>query len=101
MSSVAEPITVAYPAYKPLPAVPAKLKASAQDFEAMVLSEMISPMFAGLKTDGPFGGGQGEEAFRGFLTQEYGKAIAARGGIGVADMLIRSLMVTQEMPHGQ
>lgn len=95
-----EPITVAWPANKPLPAIPPRLKASAQDFEAMVLTQMVNPMFEGLKTDGPFGGGHGEEAFRGFLTQEYGKSIAARGGIGIADMLIRSLMVTQEMPNG-
>lgn len=91
----------AWPAQKPLPALSSRLKAQAEDFEAMVVSQMLTPMFEGVKTDGPFGGGAGEGAFRGFLIQEYGKAIAARGGIGLSDMLIRSLLVSEEAPHGQ
>lgn len=96
-----EAVRYAYPAGKPLPAIPEKLKAQAQDFEAMVMTQMITPMFEGLKTDGPFGGGAGESAFRGFLVQEFGKAVAARGGIGLSDMLIRSLLVTEEPAHVQ
>lgn len=96
-----EAVRYAYPAGKPLPSVPEKLKAQAQDFEAMVMTQMITPMFEGLKTDGPFGGGAGESAFRGFLVQEFGKAVAARGGIGLSDMLIRSLLVTEEPAHVQ
>ncbi len=64
-----------------------KIAKSAQDFEAMFLSQMMEPMFAGLKTEAPFGGGHGEENWRSFLVQEYGKAIAKRGGIGVAKMI--------------
>lgn len=91
----------AWPASRPLPAVPPRMKASAEDFEAMVVSQMLTPMFEGIKTDGPFGGGAGEAAFRTFLIDEYGKAIAARGGIGLSDMMIRSLLVTEDAPHGQ
>ncbi|MCF4166590.1 rod-binding protein [Zavarzinia compransoris] len=91
----------AWPTDRPLPQVPQRLKDSAEDFEAMVVSQMLVPMFEGIKTDGPFGGGAGEAAFRTFLIDEYGKAIAARGGIGLSDMMIRSLLVTEEAPHGQ
>jgi Rod binding domain-containing protein len=91
----------AWPTQKPLPALSPRLKAQAEDFEAMVVSQMLTPMFEGVKTDGPFGGGAGEGAFRGFLIQEYGKAVASRGGIGLSDMLIRSLLVSEEAPHGQ
>ncbi|MDD3445855.1 MAG: rod-binding protein [Zavarzinia sp.] len=96
-----ETVRYAWPANRPLPVVSPKLKASAEDFEAMVVSQMLSPMFDGIRTDGPFGGGAGEAAFRGFLIDEYGKAIAARGGIGLSDMMIRSLLVSEEPPHGQ
>ncbi|PWR19789.1 rod-binding protein [Zavarzinia compransoris] len=101
MTAATEAPRYAWPAQKPLPALSPRLKEQAQDFEAMVVSQMLAPMFEGLKTDGPFGGGAGESAFRGFLIQEYGKAIAARGGIGLSDMLIRSLLVSEETPHGQ
>lgn len=100
-TTAASPIRYAYPPDRPLPQLPPRLKAEAQDFEAMVMSQMISPMFEGLKSDGPFDGGAGESAFRGFLIQEFGKSIAAKGGIGLSDMLIRSLLVTEEPAHAQ
>ena len=31
-----------------------------------------------------FGGGSGEEMYRSLLNQEYGKAIATRGSMGIA-----------------
>ena len=38
--------------------VKAKIAKAAQDFETMYLGQMLEPMFSGLKTDGPMGGGQ-------------------------------------------
>jgi Rod binding domain-containing protein len=63
----------------------AHIEAAAKDFEAMFMAQMLQPMFEGLKTDGMFGGGKGEEIFRGFMVQEYGKLIAETGQIGIAD----------------
>ncbi len=68
----------------------------AQDFEAFFLSRMLDDMFAGIKTDGPMGGGQGESMFRGLLNQEYGKVIADTGGVGVADAVYREMIKLQE-----
>ena len=34
-------------------------------------------MFSGISTDGPFGGGEGEEMFRSLMIDQYGKAIEA------------------------
>ena len=67
--------------------VRAKLRGQAQDFEAMFLGQMMEPMFAGLKSEAPFGGGHAEETWRSFLVQEYGKTIAKRGGVGIAKMV--------------
>ena len=53
-------------------------------------------MFAGVKTDGPFGGGQGEKVFRSMLVQEYGKAAAKAGGFGLADEVQREILSLQE-----
>ncbi|MEM6850392.1 MAG: rod-binding protein, partial [Pseudomonadota bacterium] len=49
----------------------AEIDAAAQEFEAVFLAQMMAPMFQGLKTDGPFGGGHGEEIYRGLLVEQY------------------------------
>ncbi len=71
----------------------ANLKKVGQDFEAQFLSQMIGHMFAGVKSDGLFGGGQAEEMFKSLLTDEYGKAVAKSGGIGIADQVVRSVLL--------
>lgn len=74
-----------------------KIEDSAREFEAVFLSEMLKPMFAEVnKSDPLFGGGHGEEVFNGFLVQEYGKLMAARGGIGIADHVKAELLKIQE-----
>ena len=53
-------------------------------------------MFQGVKTDGPFGGGQGEEMMRSFLVDEYAKQIVDQGGFGLAENVTRELLNMQE-----
>jgi Rod binding domain-containing protein len=54
-------------------------------------------MFDGIKTDPRFGGGEAEGIYRSMMVSEYGKAMAKRGGIGLADALTQSLLRTQEV----
>lgn len=74
----------------------AAIEKSAKDFEAMVLGQMLQPMFAGLETDGPFGGGFSEEMYRSMLVDEYGRMMAENGGLGIADAVRRELLSIQE-----
>ncbi len=67
-----------------------------QDFESMCLSNLLSPMFEGLSTDGPFGGGQGEAAMRSFLIDAMAKGMTQRGGLGISDMMQKQLLQLQE-----
>jgi Rod binding domain-containing protein len=69
---------------------------AAEEFEAVFLSQMLESMFKGIKTDGPFGGGQAEEMMRSFMLQEYGKVMAASGGVGIAEAVKRELLHAQE-----
>ena len=69
---------------------------AAEDFESVFVSQMLETMFQGIKTDGPFFGGPGERVFRSVMLQEYGKQIAANGGIGVADNVYAEIMRIQE-----
>ena len=76
---------------------PEEVRHAAQDFEAFFLSQMFEMMFEGIETDGPFGGGHSEKIFRSLMVAEYGKATAARGGVGIADDIIRQMLATQEV----
>ena len=67
-----------------------------QDFETMCLSNLLAPMFDGLSTDGPFGGGQGEEAVRSFYTDAIAKQVTLHGGIGISSMMQKQLLKMQE-----
>jgi len=75
----------------------AKAREQAQDFEAMFLNQMFSHMFTSMEGEGPFGGGKEVGIWRSFLTDEYAKSFAKKGGIGLADHVYRSLMQQQEM----
>lgn len=66
------------------------------DFETMCLQNMLSPMFEGLKTDGLFGGGEGEETMRSFYIGAIAGEMAKRGGLGISDMMQKQLLQMQE-----
>jgi peptidoglycan hydrolase FlgJ len=73
-----------------------KIRETAEDFEAQFLSQMLQPMFEGLETDGPFGGGHAEKMWQSMLVSEYGKSIVKSGGIGLADEVQKQLLRAQE-----
>ena len=80
------------------PPVDFKTKAhnAAVNFEAQFLNSMFGQMLAGVKGDGPFGGGPAVGVWRSFLTDQYSKSFAKRGGIGIADKVYHTLLAQQE-----
>jgi len=74
----------------------AATRKAAEEFEALFLTQMLESMFKDIPTGGAFGGGPAEGVYRTFLLQEYGKAIAKSGGIGLADTVTREMMRLQE-----
>lgn len=73
---------------------------TAREFEGMFLSQMLSHMFSGVETDSMFGGGHGEDMFRGMIVDEYGKMMARTGGIGMADDIQKAMLRMQEAGNG-
>lgn len=69
--------------------------AVARQFERMFIAEMLAPMFQGIETDGPFGGGNAEATFRPMLLDQYADAIARGGGIGIADSVLKEILRMQ------
>jgi len=76
--------------------VPERMRATAQQFEASFLSQMMKPMFEGLSTEAPFGGGDAEQTWRGFLIDAMAKQTAKHGGIGLADHVMTEMLRMQE-----
>jgi Rod binding domain-containing protein len=56
---------------------------------------MLGQMFTGIETDGPFGGGFGEEMFRSVMTDALGKEMTRAGGIGLSDTIQREILKMQ------
>ncbi|MGZ9093001.1 MAG: rod-binding protein [Rhodoplanes sp.] len=93
---------LANPALPPVPHASRNLDhlhETAREFEEVFLAQMLQPMLSGLIPEEPFGGGPGEEMWQSMLVKEYGKAIAERGGIGIADAVVREALLAQE--HGK
>lgn len=83
-----------------------------EQFEAMFISQMLEHMFANVKLDGfssitaeeeeenisPFAGGDSkDEIFKTMMLDEYGKAVAKAGGIGIAGYISKELLKSQEV----
>lgn len=75
---------------------PKQIKAAAQEFESVFISQMLEHMFAGISTNKMFGGGEAEDIYRSMMVDEYGKLMAKSGGVGVADQVTRQLLQHQE-----
>lgn len=75
---------------------PERLREVAADLEAVFIGQMLQPMFTNTQAESPFGGGLAEEMWQSMLAAEFGKAIAAGGGIGLADAVVRQLLSVQE-----
>ncbi len=73
-----------------------RLRATAEEFEAVFLAQVLQTMQAGIGGPGPFGDG-GDAAWSDMLQEEYARLISKSGGIGVADSLLREMLKMQEM----
>lgn len=78
------------------PAATARMRETAEAFEASFLSQMLKPMFEGLSTDGPFGGGEAEATWRGFMIDAMAQQTVRAGGIGLADQVMAQMLKMQE-----
>jgi flagellar protein FlgJ len=95
--SAAMTLAKSQPVRPPMPtANVAAAKKASQQFESVFISQFLGQMFESIPTDGPFGGGQGEEMFRSLMVDEFGKEIEKQGGFGLAAPVTRHLLQLQE-----
>ncbi|MBB6124319.1 rod-binding protein [Sphingobium subterraneum] len=84
-----------------LPPTDAKARTAAREFEAVFLGEMTRLMMESVQSDNQFGGGHGEDMFRGVLADTMGRSMAesrtASGtGIGIADQVLAEIIRLQK-----
>lgn len=72
-----------------------KLASVAKDFESSMISAMLQPMFEGLSTAAPFGGGQAEGAFRSFMIDAMAKQMTKAGGLHLSGAIQSELIKMQ------
>lgn len=72
-----------------------KIGKTAEAFEGQFLGIMLQSMFQGTDADAPFGGGQGEQMFRSFLTDAIAKQTVKAGGLGIAAVVQREMLKLQ------
>lgn len=76
--------------------LPDDARAKAEELEGVFLNILVSQMFSGLKTDGNFGGGFGEETWRSMQSEQFANMMAKTGGIGLADQIVADILTIQE-----
>ena len=84
------------------PAEVTRITKAARDFEAMALGQLLAPMFQTVDgSHGPFGGGDGEAAWRPMLTQELARHMADHGGVGLARPVLLQMLgqVLRQQEH--
>lgn len=67
---------------------PKQLVIAARQFEATFLAQMLEAAGAAKPAD-TFGGGIGENQFASFLLDAQAQRISQRGGVGIAEIIIR------------
>jgi Rod binding domain-containing protein len=73
-----------------------KMDKAAKEFEGVFISQFLGAMFSGIKTDGVFGGGQGEEMFRSLMIDKYADGLVQQGGFGLAASIKAQMLKMQE-----
>ena len=70
------------------------MKATAEEFEAVFLAEMLSHTSLAETSDN-FGGGAGEDAFKSMLTREWANQLTEKGGIGLSETIYKALIARE------
>jgi len=70
----------------------------AEELEGVFLNTLMKEMFSkSASSESGFGGGFAEETWRSMQSEQYAAAMAASGGIGLADRLASDLFALQQI----
>jgi flagellar protein FlgJ len=75
---------------------PAALRKVAQEFESLLLSQLMKSMRSAGFGDDLFEN-EGTKVFTGMLDQQYAQELSRHRGIGLADMIVRQVQQLEQM----
>lgn len=77
---------------------PARMRQTAQAFEAQVLAQLMQPAFETVDTSkSAFGGGSAEAQWRPMMVEAFAAGAARSGqGIGIQEMVLRHMLQMQD-----
>ncbi|MDH4246617.1 MAG: rod-binding protein [Deltaproteobacteria bacterium] len=78
-----------------------RMREAAQEFESLMIEQMIREMRKNVPKSDLFGNSKGQEIFEEMLDGEYAKNMVDKGGIGLADMLVRQFDPPQGIKNGR
>jgi len=68
---------------------------TAHSFEAVFIGQITKMMMDTTQVSDTFGGGHGEEMFRGVLAEQLGTVITKNGGIGLSSVVMKEIVRLQ------
>lgn len=89
-------MTQAVSSTPPLPQPRNDPAATARAFEGVFLGQVCKVMLESVETSPEFGGGAGEDMFRGVLAETLGTEMARTGGVGLAPAVVDQIVRLQE-----
>jgi Rod binding domain-containing protein len=73
-----------------------RLERAAREFEAMLIGQLLAPVFNSVRAPEIVGGGgASEKPMAAMLQEEFAKSIAAAGGFGIAEQIKAQLIELQ------
>ncbi len=79
-----------------------RMRQAAQAFEAQALAQLLGPIFATVDTSKTvMGGGPGESTWQPMMVDAMAKRIAAAGGLGLAQPVLREMLRMQANREAQ
>lgn len=95
-SSLLRPTAIAAVRGKNFGPEPEKLKAVAQQFEALMMEQMVREMRRAVPKSTLMGREMDQELFGEILDGEFVRLMVQRGGVGLADFMVRSLSADEK-----
>lgn len=75
---------------------PEKIKRAAQDFEALLLQQMLKSMWNTVPKDGMLSGSSEEDTYHDFLNEAVANEVAKGQGIGIKDVIVKDMQKLQK-----
>ena len=72
------------------------MRKTAEQFEAVFLSQMLDSVFADVNPNALFGGGSSQKIYRSMMNEQIANHMVRAGGVGIASTVYKELLKLQE-----